>query len=199
MTSRKRERDTQVGAEGLLDEEVQQRLLTRRQPDGTPAQRSERLGQHEHTPLTPTAHVPLDGDVAEEPLTREMCPTHLVTEHPWRHHQDVDVLAVRVIADDEAVLSPAVTRRLLDTFAATRSRPDAGPLLATFTPRERAVLALLGRGLSNSEIADDLTISRETVKTHVARVLLKLGLRDGSWCGQRMDPGMLAQNSASDR
>jgi len=85
--------------------------------------------------------------------------------------------AVRVVARGDAVLSPAVTRRVIEEFAATRpvARTEPSPDL---TPRELEILRYLGRGLSNSEIAADLVLSESTVKTHVSRVLLKLGLRD---------------------
>ncbi|MEV0824216.1 response regulator [Nonomuraea rubra] len=87
--------------------------------------------------------------------------------------------AVRVIAAGEALLAPAVTRRLISEFARltpARSRPDAG--LSALTPRETQVLRLVAEGLSNIEIADRLVVTEETVKTHVSRVLNKLGLRD---------------------
>ncbi|GAA2905679.1 response regulator [Nonomuraea rubra] len=87
--------------------------------------------------------------------------------------------AVRVIAAGEALLAPAVTRRLISEFARltpARSRPDAG--LSALTPRETQVLRLVAEGLSNVEIADRLVVTEETVKTHVSRVLNKLGLRD---------------------
>jgi DNA-binding NarL/FixJ family response regulator len=89
--------------------------------------------------------------------------------------------AVRVIAAGEALLAPSVTRRLIGEFAAIH-RPDtptATPaILAPLTPRERQVLRLVAEGLSNAEIATRLTVTEETVKTHVSRVLAKLHLRD---------------------
>jgi DNA-binding NarL/FixJ family response regulator len=88
--------------------------------------------------------------------------------------------AVRVIAAGDALLAPAVTRRLISEFAAMRPATDAPPLtaLATLTPRETHVLRLVAEGLSNREIAVRLVVTEETVKTHVSRVLAKLGLRD---------------------
>jgi DNA-binding NarL/FixJ family response regulator len=88
--------------------------------------------------------------------------------------------AVRVIAAGDALLAPAVTRRLINEFAALHRQPDARPTaaLATLTPRETQVLRLVAEGLSNSEIAARLMVTEETVKTHVSRMLTKLGLRD---------------------
>jgi DNA-binding NarL/FixJ family response regulator len=87
--------------------------------------------------------------------------------------------AVRVIAAGEALLAPTVTRRLIGEFARLRPRgPERPELLRLLTPRETEVLRLVAEGLSNAEIADRLVVSDETVKTHVSRVLAKLGLRD---------------------
>jgi DNA-binding NarL/FixJ family response regulator len=88
--------------------------------------------------------------------------------------------AVRVIAAGDALLAPAVTRRLISEFAKQHPKPDAPPpaALATLTPRETQVLRLVAEGLSNPEIATRLVVTEETVKTHVSRVLSKLGLRD---------------------
>ncbi len=85
--------------------------------------------------------------------------------------------AVRVIAAGEALLAPTVTRRLIGEFATMR-RPPVPPALATLTPRETEVLRLVAEGLSNPEIASRLVVTEETVKTHVSRMLGKLGLRD---------------------
>jgi DNA-binding NarL/FixJ family response regulator len=88
--------------------------------------------------------------------------------------------AVRVIAAGEALLAPTITRRLISEFASLRRKPAAPSTaaLAELTPRETQVLRLVAEGLSNPEIAARLTVSEETVKTHVSRVLSKLGLRD---------------------
>jgi DNA-binding NarL/FixJ family response regulator len=89
--------------------------------------------------------------------------------------------AVRVIAAGEALLAPTVTRRLISQFTRQRPRPDPSPPtagLAALTPRETQVLKLVAEGLSNHEIAAHLTVTEETIKTHVSRVLSKLGLRD---------------------
>ncbi|MFD1933030.1 MULTISPECIES: response regulator [Nonomuraea] len=86
--------------------------------------------------------------------------------------------AVRVIAAGEALLAPAVTRRLISEFAQLGPKPAASAALTTLTPRETQVLRLVAEGLSNPEIAGRLTVTEETVKTHVSRVLNKLGLRD---------------------
>ncbi|MBG0817637.1 response regulator transcription factor [Planomonospora sp. ID82291] len=85
--------------------------------------------------------------------------------------------AVRVVAAGEALLAPSVTRRLIAEFARVGpSRPRARP--DDITERETEVLALIARGLSNQEIAAELVLSEQTVKTHVGRILAKLGLRD---------------------
>ena len=87
---------------------------------------------------------------------------------------------VRVIAAGEALLAPTVTRRLISQFTRQRPGPDAPPTaaLATLTPRETQVLRLVAEGLSNHEISAQLIVTEETIKTHVSRVLSKLGLRD---------------------
>ena len=88
--------------------------------------------------------------------------------------------AVRIVANGEALLAPAVTRSVIEEFA--RQQPAAAPApppaVAELTPREREVLDLLARGLSNHEICEQLVISEATAKTHVARILQKLDLRD---------------------
>jgi DNA-binding NarL/FixJ family response regulator/class 3 adenylate cyclase len=88
--------------------------------------------------------------------------------------------AVRVAAAGDALLAPSVTRRLIEQFAqAARPTPGAVPdALADLTPRELEVLRLLARGLSNTEVAAELVLGENTIKTHVAHLLRKLGLRD---------------------
>ena len=88
--------------------------------------------------------------------------------------------AVRVVAAGEALLAPAVTQRLISEFTRLRPAPAAAarPALASLTPRETEVLILVAEGLSNQQIAVRLVVTEETVKTHVSRVLHKLGLRD---------------------
>jgi DNA-binding NarL/FixJ family response regulator len=86
---------------------------------------------------------------------------------------------VRVVAAGEALLAPSVTRRLLSEFAQARPRDAAPPpAFDDLTPRELEVFRLIARGMSNAEVAQELIVSETTVKTHVARVLMKLGLRD---------------------
>ena len=99
-------------------------------------------------------------------LLKDVTPEHLVA-------------SVRMVRSGDALLAPAITRRLVERFA------DRGPGtaslhrdLAALTPRELEVLRLLARGLSNAELAGELHLSEATVKTHVARILAKLGLRD---------------------
>jgi DNA-binding NarL/FixJ family response regulator len=95
-------------------------------------------------------------------LLKDVTPEHLAT-------------AVRLVNTGDALLAPSITRRLVERFAAA---PAVHRDLTGLTPRELEVLTLLGRGLSNSELADALTLSEATAKTHVARIFAKLGLRD---------------------
>jgi DNA-binding NarL/FixJ family response regulator len=89
------------------------------------------------------------------------------------------IAAVRVVAAGDALLAPSVTRRLIGDFARRRRHERPSPqVLATLTPRELDVLRLVARGLSNAEIAGELTLAEQTVKTHVGNMLTKLGLRD---------------------
>lgn len=86
--------------------------------------------------------------------------------------------AVRVVARGDALLAPSITRRLIAEFAARSDRPEPSPRLAALTEREREVLVLVARGLSNDEIAQRLVLSPATAKTHVSRIMTKLGVRD---------------------
>jgi RNA polymerase sigma factor (sigma-70 family) len=99
-------------------------------------------------------------------LLKDVTPEHLVA-------------AVRLVRSGDALLAPAITRRLVERFA---RRDDARAALhrdlSELTPRELEVLRLLATGLSNTELADRLSLSATTVKTHVSRILAKLGLRD---------------------
>lgn len=89
------------------------------------------------------------------------------------------VAAVRAVSAGDALLAPAITRRLVERFAHPgRAAPSVHADLARLTPRELEVLRLLAHGLTNAEAAAALTVSIETVKTHVTRILAKLGLRD---------------------
>ncbi|CAL9322483.1 response regulator [Streptomyces sp. SudanB182_2057] len=100
-------------------------------------------------------------------LLKDVTPEHLAA-------------AVRLVGTGDALLAPQITRRLVERYAAEagRTAADVPADLAALTPREREVLTLMGRGLSNTELAAELTLSEATVKSHVARVFAKLGLRD---------------------
>jgi DNA-binding NarL/FixJ family response regulator len=86
--------------------------------------------------------------------------------------------AIRVVCAGGALFSPTVTRRLIDEFARRREASARGASIESLTPRENDVLLLIARGMSNAEIAAELVLSEHTAKTHVARILAKLGLRD---------------------
>lgn len=90
------------------------------------------------------------------------------------------VRAVRVVADGQALLAPTVTRRLIADVTSRRAaaRAKPAPALAALTPREREVLELIAKGMSNTEIAEALFVAEQTVKTHVSKVFAKLDLRD---------------------
>ena len=86
--------------------------------------------------------------------------------------------AVRVVADGGSLLAPSVTRRVIEEFGASRRSSNPHPRLADLTERERELVAWVATGRSNAEIADELMISRDTVRTHVSRAMVKLGARD---------------------
>jgi DNA-binding NarL/FixJ family response regulator len=88
------------------------------------------------------------------------------------------VAAIRVVARGDALIAPGITKRLIEQFARTAPASNPPAALAELTPREAQVLVLVASGLSNGEIADELVLSQATVKTHVKRILFKLGLRD---------------------
>jgi DNA-binding NarL/FixJ family response regulator len=96
-------------------------------------------------------------------LLKDVSPEHLIA-------------AVQLVRTGDALLAPTITRRLVERFAPRAASP--GHDLSALTPRELEVLGLIARGLSNAELAASLTLSEATVKTHVARILTKLGLRD---------------------
>jgi DNA-binding NarL/FixJ family response regulator len=99
-------------------------------------------------------------------LLKDVSPEHLVA-------------AVQLVRSGDALLSPSITRRLVERFAGHQpaaTQPSAD--LSALTPRELEVLGLIARGMSNAELATELTLSEATVKTHVARILAKLHLRD---------------------
>jgi len=101
-------------------------------------------------------------------LLKDVTPEHLAA-------------AVRLVDTGDALLAPSITRRLVERFASDTVRPSAVHAdLAALTPRELEVLTLMGRGLSNAELAGELTLSEATVKSHVARIFAKLTLRDRS-------------------
>jgi DNA-binding NarL/FixJ family response regulator len=88
------------------------------------------------------------------------------------------ISAIHAVAEGDSLLSPSVTRRVIDHMATQPVAGLSGARLEKLTPREREVLELIGRGLSNREIAESFVIEESTVKTHVKRILMKLGLRD---------------------
>ena len=88
------------------------------------------------------------------------------------------IAAIRVVAAGDALIAPTITKRLIEQFARTAPPRTPPPALHDLTPRELEILTLMARGRSNSEIAEDLVLSQATVKTHVKRILSKLGLRD---------------------
>jgi DNA-binding NarL/FixJ family response regulator len=88
------------------------------------------------------------------------------------------ITGIRVVAGGESLLAPSITRRLIEEFARRPVRSEKPSSLDSLTPRELEVLKLIARGLSNAEIAESLVLGDATVKTHVARILQKLNLRD---------------------
>ena len=88
------------------------------------------------------------------------------------------IAAVRAAATGDSLIEPSITQRLVERFAEPRSTPGIPPQLEQLTERELEVLRLISRGLANAEIAAEMVVAESTVKTHVARILAKLGVRD---------------------
>lgn len=88
------------------------------------------------------------------------------------------VAGIRAVAAGESLLAPAITKRLIESYVQRKATPPADSKLEQLTSREREVLGLVARGLSNSEIAAAVVVSETTIKTHVAHILAKLDLRD---------------------
>jgi DNA-binding NarL/FixJ family response regulator len=88
------------------------------------------------------------------------------------------VAAIRTVGEGDALLAPSITRRLIEEFTAPRTPSNPPPGLSELTPREFEVFKLLATGMANGEIAAQLIVGETTVKTHVTRVLMKLGVRD---------------------
>src|ERR1700761_1925355 len=140
----------------------------------------------------------LDGLAATEEILRQPSPPTIVVLTTFDQNEDVYralragaagfllkdapsprlIAAVRAAATGDSLIDPVITRRLVERFAEPRPVPGLPRQLAPLTERELDVLRLLARGLSNAEIAADLVVAETTVKTHVARILAKLGLRD---------------------
>jgi DNA-binding NarL/FixJ family response regulator len=88
------------------------------------------------------------------------------------------VAAIRTVGEGDALLSPSITRRLIEEFSASRTPTAPAPELDELSPRELEVFRLIATGKTNGEIAAELIIGETTVKTHVTRILMKLGVRD---------------------
>ena len=141
----------------------------------------------------------LDGIAAAEQLIEEDTPTRVLLLTTFDHDDylfralragtsgfllksapaEELVRGIRTVAAGDALIAPAVTRRVIAEFTHRPAARHAPPSeLAELTPREREVLVMLARGLTNAEIAEQLVVSDATIKTHVARILMKLRLRD---------------------
>ena len=88
------------------------------------------------------------------------------------------IAGVRMVNDGDALLAPSITRRLIEEFSVSRSPISAPPGLDALTPRELEVFRLVARGMSNTEIARELILGQNTIKTHLSRILMKLDARD---------------------
>jgi DNA-binding NarL/FixJ family response regulator len=86
--------------------------------------------------------------------------------------------AIRIVADGQSLLAPSVTRRVIEHFGSTPRAPEPHPQLGDLTGREREIVAWVATGMSNTEIAERLVVSPDTVRTHVSRAMIKLGARD---------------------
>ena len=152
-------------------------LMDVRMPKMDGIEATRRLLAHDHGPTPPRVLILTTFDLDEYVFTalRAGASGFLLKDTP----PDDLLTAIRVIAAGEALLAPSITRRLIAEFTA-RPEPATSPhrSLDSITDREREVLALIGRGLSNAEIAQHLHLAQATVKTHIGRLLAKLNARD---------------------
>ena len=166
------------GAEAVS---IDPRAAPRRGADGHPHARTRRNRSHppdprpNHEPKTSVLILTtFDLDEYVYDALRAGASGFLLKDVPSRQL----VAAIRTVGEGDALLSPSITRRLIEEFAASRAPAGPSPELDELTPRELEVFRLLATGKTNGEIAAELIIGETTVKTHVTRILMKLGVRD---------------------